>query len=146
MWLPRWLKSTIHSTNSYSALTAPEAGTGDTASVIPTFLKLTHIFIWLHHAAYMILVLQLGNKPTPLQWKHGVLTTGLPGKFLSFHIDMQNITAYSWGQVHTQQIKSLEMRSRIWKHFSSWKKCDRSLGCRLKLMLGEKRNTWIQFL
>ena len=69
-----------HATNSYSALTAPEAGTGDTASVIPTFLKRTHIFIWLPHAAYMILVLQPRNEPTPLQWKHGVLTTGSPGK------------------------------------------------------------------
>ena len=55
---------------------------------------------------------------------------------------MQNNTDYSWGQVHTRQIRSLDEV----EDFSSCQQCDRSLGCRLKLMLEEKRNTWIQFL
>ena len=37
-------------------------------------------FLWLHYAAYGILVPQQGSNPRPLHWKCGVLTTGPPGK------------------------------------------------------------------
>ena len=36
-------------------------------------------FFWLHHTACGILVPQPGIEPVPLQWKHGILTTGPPG-------------------------------------------------------------------
>ena len=39
-------------------------------------------FFWPHPAACRILVPRPGTEPVPLQWKHGVLTTGLPGNSL----------------------------------------------------------------
>ena len=34
------------------------------------------------HAACKIIIPNQGSNPCPLQWKHGVLTTGWPGKSL----------------------------------------------------------------
>ena len=45
--------------------------------LIPKF-SLIYLFFLPHHAACGILVPQLGIEPKPLQWKHGILTTGLP--------------------------------------------------------------------
>ena len=39
-------------------------------------------YFLLYHAACRILVPQPEMEPRPLQWKCGVLSTGLPGKFL----------------------------------------------------------------
>ena len=39
-------------------------------------------FLGLHHKACRIAVPHQGSNPCPLQWKCGVLTTRLPGKFL----------------------------------------------------------------
>ena len=45
----------------------------------------TFFFFWLCHTACGILVPQPGIKPPPLNWKHGVLTTGPPGKSQVFN-------------------------------------------------------------
>ena len=45
----------------------------------PTVIVGCLIFFWLHHAACRILIPWPGIEPHPLQWKHGVLITGLPG-------------------------------------------------------------------
>ena len=39
-----------------------------------------YLYFWLHHTAFQIFVPQPVSNLWPLQWKHGVLTTGLPGK------------------------------------------------------------------
>ena len=39
-------------------------------------------FFWSLHTVYGILVPDQGSNPGPLQWKRGVLTTGLPGNSL----------------------------------------------------------------
>ena len=51
-------------------------------------------FFWLHCATCGILVPQLGIEPAPLQWKHGVLITGPPGKslkLLHFKLDFHRV-------------------------------------------------------
>ena len=39
-------------------------------------------FFWLYHMACGVLVFRPGMGPMPLHWKHGIITTGLPGKGL----------------------------------------------------------------
>ena len=51
-------------------------------SLLKSNLTISDFFFGLHRAACGILVSQPGIEPTPLQWKLGVLTTGLPGKSL----------------------------------------------------------------
>ena len=45
-------------------------------------------FFGLSHVAWGILVPWPGIEPWPLQWKHGVLTSGLTGNFLFFLISL----------------------------------------------------------
>ena len=42
--------------------------------------------LWPRYAACGILVPRPGMEPVPLQWKHGVLTTGPPGKSLKVYL------------------------------------------------------------
>ena len=53
----------------------------------PVLLVFNYFFFKPWHVANVIWLSQPGIKPAPLHWKHGVLTTGPPGKFqhLSFH-------------------------------------------------------------
>ena len=46
--------------------------------------------------AFGILVPQLGMNPHPLPWKHGVLTTGLPGKSQDYYFFFFNKFIYFW--------------------------------------------------
>ena len=46
-------------------------------------------FLWQHHSAWGILVPWPGIKPMPPKWKHGVLTTGLPGSSLHQLFDLR---------------------------------------------------------
>ena len=43
-------------------------------------LLFVYLFFAMHQLAIEILILQPGTEPMPLQWKHGDLTTGPPGK------------------------------------------------------------------
>ena len=45
-------------------------------------------FFLLHHAACGILIPQPGSNPHPLQWEHGILTTGPPGKSLQRYVSI----------------------------------------------------------
>ena len=52
------------------------------AHLLPMFLRhKAFFFFWPCHVTYGILVSRPGIKPRPLEVKHGVLTTGLPGNF-----------------------------------------------------------------
>ena len=46
-------------------------------------------FSWLCHTACRILIPSPGTTVSSLQWKHGVLTTGPPGKSLTFFINVE---------------------------------------------------------
>lgn len=58
-------------------------------NILVTKSILCVIFIWLHCEACGILVPQPVTEPGPWQWKHEVLTTGLPGSSCQKHFKIQ---------------------------------------------------------
>ena len=64
--------------------------TSSPAFVVWGFLIIFNFyFSWLCHTACRILIPSLGTTVSSLQWKHGVLTTGPPGKSLTFFINVE---------------------------------------------------------
>ena len=59
-----------------------------------TFLFSGYLFIWLHLVFVVARGVQFpdqGLSPSPLHWKHGVLTTGLPREVLRVFIKLENL-------------------------------------------------------
>ena len=64
----------VHYSDEHCQMCSPMFGSG-----VQIFSCFFFVF-WPHFVAHGVLVPQPGIKPGPLPWKHGVLTTGPPGK------------------------------------------------------------------
>ena len=99
-----------HNIQQWKAESLPSKFRNKTRMPTLTTSILFFFFFWPHCTVCGILVHQPGNEPGPQQWKHWVLTTGLPGNSLTTSIQ------HSTGSPsHSNQTRKRNKRYTNWK-------------------------------
>ena len=81
-------------------------------------------FFWLYCLAFGILGPWPGTEPAPLQWKHGIITTGSPEKSLHCSLWVSGFLTCKWGSWTSwlpQGPPTAGIQSQPWnKHQVTW--------------------------
>ena len=91
---------------------------------VPWRFVLQFFFFWLYCLAFGILGPWPGTEPAPLQWKHGIITTGSPEKSLHCSLWVSGFLTCKWGSWTSwlpQGPPTAGIQSQPWnKHQVTW--------------------------